>query len=211
MISNFKSACKEAFMRYTLFLICLIVFISCSNSNNPNIDVNHQLSRAEQKEFVASMIRYMGRLAPKATHQTKFSSEFDEHYQKEISSYRLEYYHKAGDTGTVYFLATRAAPSLYERRTATAGKIGTNESGYITFYEEKFRTWKMAQDELMQKSELLFTKFIEGGDLTQFYSEHSGGEEYIEFPNEHTFFDREERRWMSTLFDPVEAFQNAGL
>src|SRR5690625_6390117 len=43
---------------------------------------------------------------------------------------------------------------------------------------------------------------IDSNDLSIYYPENSGSEEYIEFPNAYTQFDTATRRWVSTLFNP---------
>ncbi|MCC5905401.1 MAG: hypothetical protein JJU13_04300 [Balneolaceae bacterium] len=185
--------------------------MSCTQHTSiPKFEADLHLKSEEKYEFLSSIIHYMGKLAPEATYQTRFSEEFDEYYRKLAGNYTLEFYFKPGNGKEIYFLTTIEAPSLYGKRTATAGVVHLDD-GHITFYEEKFRTWKMVPDELSVKSELLFSKLIQGEDLSPYYTKNSGGVEYIEFPNEHTSFDTVERKWVTTLFNPAEVFRNARL
>jgi hypothetical protein len=193
-------------------LICIgLIILTAACSQTPGIErlkADTQLLPDEQQEFITSIIRYMGRLAPKATHETRFDEEFDDHYQKLVREYRLDYLYNDENSSTTYFLASITAPSLYGKRTATAGKVRMGENGSIKYYEESFRTWKLMPEDLEPKSAYLFSKLITGHDLSPYYPENSGDEEYIEFPNMHTLFDAEQRQWVTTLFDPSGDFRN---
>lgn len=197
-------------MQKTILLILMLLLAACSkNSEFAKYNAETHLSEDKKIEFLSEIIRYIGSLPAKATHETKFLNEFDDHYGKLITKYSLDYYYPDLVTGHIYFMTSFDAPSLYGKRTAAAGIISFNDDRSINYYEEKFRTWKMMPDELEDKSKVLFAKMIAGEDLTPYYPENSGDEEYIEFPNQHTFFDSEQRRWITTLFDPSEEFRNS--
>jgi hypothetical protein len=194
-------------------VLLLTAFSACTNSSAPlpgtsPYNAANLLTPDEQTEFISAIIRYTGRLAPRATYETRFDPEFDSYYSGQISEYELELVHKGDTDGEIFFLISRSAPSLYSKRTATAGRVLFNAGNEIEEYEEIFRTWKLAPDELIKKSEFLFALMVAGEDLTPYYPEFSGDEEYIEFPNSHTYFDMEERRWTTTLFNPAE-FRNS--
>lgn len=188
-----------------------LVLLMAACSQYPDADrykAGNHLLPDEQQEFISSIIRYVGRLAPRATNDTRFDSEFDEHYQRLVQEYTLDYLYVDEATSTTFFLTSTNAPSLYGKRTATAGKVRFDDNGTIEYYEESFRTWKLMPDELASKSVKLFSELIAGRDLTPYYPENSGAEEYIEFPNMHTSYDTERRQWVTTLFDPSGDFRN---
>lgn len=70
-----------------------------------------------------------------------------------------------------------------------------NEADSLTAYEEVFRTWKMVPDTLARRSELLFDKMVKGESLDPYLTKNSGGVEYIEFPDDRTYYDKLSRTW----------------
>jgi hypothetical protein len=102
------------------------------------------------------------------------------------------YYNKNGDE---YFLVSRIAPSLKVKKVAVGVKMKRDDQGNLLDYEEVFRTWKFEIPEMQQKGLMLFDKMVRGEDLSAYYPQNSGEEEYIEFPDERVFYDVNERRW----------------
>jgi hypothetical protein len=185
----------------TQFLIFMFLFTSCEKRSEL-VTAESILTENQQFELIYSFIRYVGHLPSKADHETKFHSEYDEYYKTLVSRHKLEFIHQNSETD-LYFLLSRPAPSLYDKHVAIAGRVVFDGSvgmkGKPSFYEEIFRTWKMEKSELHEKSAKLFSEMIREADLTKYYSENSGDEEYIEFPNKYTRFDTTERRWISEL------------
>ena len=124
-----------------------------------------------------------------------FDRKYDAHYLDIASRYRFDQYY-IDDKGTHYFLISRPAPSLYEKRVATGGKLKFDENGKLIEYEEEFRTWKMKDEDLKVRGTLLFDLMVNGKDLSPYYRINSS-EEYIEFPDEHNYYDKTERMWKS--------------
>ncbi len=157
-------------------------------------------------QLLSKIIRYIGLLPQYATHETKFDSTYNEFYAEELKKYRVDLYHKDTRTGDIYLLVSRIAPSLRIKRVATGIKMRLSGDS-IAYYHEVFRTWKMEEPELARKGQMLFDKMVRGEDLSPYYPQHSGKEEYIEFPDEHTHFDVEKRRWVTDLEVHPEQFK----
>lgn len=139
-----------------------------------------------------SIIRYVSKAPDNVKGEDRFKPEFDEYYQENASRCLLELYTVQGEYH--YFLVTQPAPSLVEKRNATGGRFVLNDKGEITEYEEIFRTWKMPPQELREKSEVLFSELLAGKSLERYYAKHAG-DQYIEFPDDRTYFDKESRSW----------------
>jgi hypothetical protein len=77
----------------------------------------------------------------------------------------------------------------------------------ITFYEEVFRTWRLPEDILLPRADTLFARMVNGEDLTPYYTA-SKADQYIEFPDEHTWYDTLARHWVSDLEDPVRKLKD---
>lgn len=183
-------------------LLSLLIFWGCGSSGEKNYNADLIYTESEKEELLASIIRYLGHLPPKATHETKFDPEYDAYYQDLVNKHTLEMVFTHPDDGHLYFVTTRQAPSLFDKRVATGGKLTVDGEGKLTFYEEVFRTWKLPEEDLAVKSSLLFQEMIDGNDLSIYYPENSGNEEVIEFPNAYTHYDVENRKWVSSRFDP---------
>lgn len=192
------------FIRILLLLVTAgAIFTSCGKQA-PETRPDAYLKPEEQSEFIYSIIRYHGRLAPKSDHLSKFRPEFDEEYRKIAAQYELIAYYPIPDSDTICFMTYRVAPSLTLKKVATAGKVVFNETGEATHYEEIFRTWKMVPDELDIKAGMLLAKTLNHEDLSPYYPQHSGEDEFIEFPDPYTRFDTKLKRWVSERENPLE-------
>jgi hypothetical protein len=189
----------------TLALLFSLFLFACTNL--PKQEKSYEqvnLSETEKLELLYEMIRYIGKLPGKADHQTKFDVGFDAYYRDLAKAHRLEKY--VLKEKEAYYLVSRVAPSIYQKRVAIGGKLRRNEQGEIVYFEEIFRTWKMVEEELERKSEFLFFEMLEGKPLDAYYPEQSPDEEYIEFPNRETHYDTLERRWKSLRENPMEFY-----
>jgi hypothetical protein len=177
---------------YTLFFIAL--FCSCQKDVGKILPSDY-LNENEIEAFKYNIIRYSDVLANKATQETKFDPQFDSIYSEKAKSAELYYYYIDKNSNEIYFAISRIAPSLKVKRVLTGGKLTIDKKGNITYYEEAFRTWKMEIPELKIKSKLLFEKYIQGEDLTEYYTKNSKGEFFIEFPDQSNYYDSAVRRW----------------
>ena len=179
---------------YSLFI--LVLFYSCQKEPQRILPSDY-LTVAQLESFKYEIIRYTDKLAKNATHETKFESQFDSIYQLKAKSAELYHYYVEEKSNEIYFAIARIAPSLKVKKVVTVGKLTKDADGKIVSYEEAFRTWKMEIPELKTKTKLLFEKYINGEDLTPYYTKNSNGEFYIEFPDDHTFYDKNTRKWQS--------------
>ncbi len=179
---------------FALFVSLLLSF--CKNTSSS--PVGHKPEPEVAQELLAKIIRYTGHLPKKANHETKFDSIYDQFYASEMQKHRIDLYYQDEKTGEIYLLVSRIAPSLSVKRVATGIRMRM-EGDSIVYYEEVFRTWKMPEPELAEKGALLYRKMVRGEDLKPYLPQYSGKEEYIEFPDEHTRFDVERRRWVTDL------------
>jgi len=175
--------------RYWL-VAAAFLFVQCSGSNEYNPDAS--LSAAEKDKLKMTIIRYVARAPENISTTEKFKTEHDAYYQERANLCFLEQFYQSGNTQ--YFLVTQPAPSLADKRHATGGKIMVNDDGSIAEYEEVFRTWKMVPDTLRKRSYYLFDKMVKGESLEPFYTK-SKGDQYIEFPDDQTFYDKSAREW----------------
>jgi len=175
-----------------LFLGGVMLFGSCgSNDYRPE----SHLQIPKQEILMNRVIRYMSRSPEGVAPEDRLDPEHDAHYAEQMSAHRLDALYE--DDGTYYFLVSRLAPSLTEKRVAIGGKVTLGEDMQVQVYEEIFRTWKMEPDTLNRRGMLLFDRMVRGEDLTAFYSSRSGNADYIEFPDDRTFFDTQQRIWRS--------------
>lgn len=181
-------------MKNFLFLVVFFILSSCVTEQK-KINPNDYLTKEEQTKFKYSIVRYYDDLAPKATNETKFDTIFDSYYKKKSNSSDLLFYYFDTEKKTAYFAITKIAPSLQVKKVATVGSVTYNDEKAIETYEEKFRTWKMPVAELQEKTAMLFSKYLEGEDLSEFYTINSKGDFIIEFPDDVTNYNIELRKW----------------
>lgn len=177
-------------MKWTTCLLAVLILFGCSKGYNPD----EHLSAQDQYNQIWKIIRYLARAPENVTPQERFYNGYDSYYEKQAGLHRLDAYF-IGDDGTHYFLVSRRAPSLTEKRVATGGKFREDGDGNLTYYEEVFRTWKMPDSVLARKSVMLFDKMVKSESLDPYLTKNSWPEEYIEFPDERTVYDVKEREW----------------
>ncbi len=183
-------------MKYWLHLGLICMVLTSCEQNNYSAG---QLGQAEKDSLLYSMVRYFGKLPKRhASHDNKFEERFDEHYRKHAGEHEVMAYF-AAPVNREYLLLKREAPSLYKKFVAT-GIVFEREGDSLRHYEEVFRTWKMPEGELAEKGMMLFDKMVKGEDLSPYYPQHSGEEEYIEFPDARNAFDTGSRRWLHPSF-----------
>lgn len=192
----------------TVLFLAILLLAACTT--NRDYEVSTHLSSPEQEAFKKSIIRYVAPLPEKANEKNRFDVKFDAHYDRQTDRVRLDKYFPSPD-GYVYFEVSRIAPSFKVKRAATAGRIKYDAAGEIEEYEEVYRTWKMEEEELSKKTELLFDTFVTGKDLTLYLTANSE-EEYIEFPDNQVKYDKELRSWVGNdrvlQADPCTAIGN---
>lgn len=174
-----------------LFVAIALHTASCTGDRDYNPDKH--LTVQQQDLLMDRIIRYIARAPEGVTPEERFNRSYDEHYDDQRRRHRLDALY--ADDHTYYFLVSRVAPSLTEKRLAIGGKVEMDENQRITYYEESFRTWKMEPDTLIKRSLFLFDRMVRGENLEPYYSSRSGNTDYIEFPDDRTYFDTEKRIW----------------
>jgi hypothetical protein len=179
-------------MKYNLLLKPLLFVIIVSSCNKKGYDPNEHLTLKQQDAVLWSLIRYVARQPEGLTFPERFYKGYDKYYREQQALHKLDAFYIKGDT--CFFMVSRRAPSLVEKRVANAGKFVLTEKGELMYYKEVFRTFKMKPDELHKKSLFLFDRMVKNEDLSIFERSKSQ-EEYIEFPDERNYFDDKERVW----------------
>lgn len=182
-------------MRLSLLLFFVTLLLTGACRFEHDYTPASHLSPERQDLLMGRIIRYMARTPDGVTPEDRLLREHDKHYDEQQRLHRLDALYT--DDNTHYFLVSRIAPSLVEKRVAIGGKLTVDENFLISYYEEVFRTWKMVPDTLSRRSMFLFDKMVRGEDLLPYCSSHSGNTDYIEFPDERTYFDAERRIWRS--------------
>jgi len=191
-------------MRYFLKFLLIFFLISCNQSEPIIINADYYLEAGQMDDVKSKVIRYIGKLPKKGTHSNKFDKQFDDYYKELASNHQLIYYYPDKGSDTVYYLFTRIAPSIYLKKVAIAGKIVFDENNDIKYFDETFRTYKMEEKELLDKSKEIFMQLIHKQSLQNYYFENTNPKEFIEFPDKNTYYDSNKREWISTLENPLE-------
>ncbi|NOT75381.1 MAG: hypothetical protein HOP08_10655 [Cyclobacteriaceae bacterium] len=186
-------------MRLFIFLLSAVIISSCRKSTDPDL----LFSREQQTRIIQQSVRYSAKLAPVATHATKFDSQFDSYYDKATAEYDIRALTPSNDSG-YFFLMTRKARSIWPAREAIGGKLKLDVANNLLDYEEEFRTWKMTEDSLNDRSLELFNKMVDGKDLTPYRSKYKG-DRYIEFPDDRWYFNKKDKRWRDRFVDSIDS------
>lgn len=146
------------------------------------------------------MVRFANRLAPEATHDTKFEPEFNWYYDRAISESRI--IHCAKEKDTIQLMIARKARSINPMEEGIALKVVLNANDSLLYYEEVFRMWKMPADTLVKRGRYLFDRMVNKQDLTLYYSKFQK-DRFIEFPDHRFTFDTQKRRWKDHELDSI--------
>ena len=176
----------------TILPILLLVSVFIFSCQSKGYDPKEYLSAKQQDAIMTTIIRYAGRAPEGATISEIFSPSFDKHYSEQQSLHQMDAFYIKGDT--CYFLISRRAPSLKEKRVANGGKFVLGDKGELLYYKEVFRTFKMEPDDLSAKSLFLFKRMVKKEDL-EIFERIKSQEEYIEFPDQSNYYDDQERTW----------------
>ena len=175
--------------------IVWLVLLSCTTKND--YAVSAHLTPQQQDETMWKLIRYIGRSPEGLLFEERFYAPYDSFYIEQAKLHKFDAFYKKGDIN--YFLISRRAPSLVDKRVATGGRFKVTTNGKLAEYEEVFRTWKMVPDTLKERSLFLFDKLVKGEALDSYETRNSSGIEYIEFPDEKTYFDKDAKQWKTKL------------
>lgn len=192
-------------MRLSLLASFFVGLLAAACSNPADSNTGQQPDAETQQQWLQRIVHFAAPLPDKADHSTKFDTVYKEFYAKQISRHRVDLIHQDAGSGDVFLLVSRLAPSLKVKRVGVGIHLRM-EGDSITYYNEVFRTWKMEEEVLAQKGSLLFDLMVKGKDLSPYYPQNSGKEEYIEFPDEHTRFDTDKRAWVSDREDPLAPY-----
>lgn len=179
-----------------LVIILLMCLSGCSFENKYQPDA--YFSDTELDEMKWKIIHYLAKAPEKRGTRNVFDKDFDDYYRKQANAHRVDLYYIDRDTRTNYFLISRQAPSLIEKRVATGGYMKFDDQGNLVEYEEVFRTWKMVPDTLARRASMLFDKMVHNQPLELYYTKNSNGVDYIEFPDDHVTYDKSKRAWITT-------------
>ena len=169
----------------------LLLQFSCADKDKYNPD--NYLSPKQKDAIITTIVRYSAKKPANVSDKEVFNVKYDSFYLERASQMRFERYFPKDDY--FYFLISQPAASLIEKRHATGGRFKLTDKGELAEYEEIFRTWKMVPDTLQLRSYLLFEKMVEGKPLEQYYTKNAKGVDYIEFPDDRTYYDVRERSW----------------
>lgn len=176
--------------RLILLIFIAVGFWGCNSPKDYNTDMH--LSVMEKDKVMTAVIRYLAK-PPEGYEAERFDKKHDEYYMEVAGRHKIANYY-IDSKGVHYFLISRPAASLIEKRVATGGKAKFDKDWNLIDYEEVFRTWKMKEEELNKKGFFLFDLMVKGQPLEPYQMPNSK-EEYIEFPDQRTYYDKSSRSW----------------
>ena len=176
--------------RLFFYLLISLAVMSCNSHKDYNTDTH--LSVMDKDKVMTAVIRYLAK-PPEGYEAERFDKKHDAYYMEVAGRFKIVNYYIDSE-GVNYFLISRPAPSLMEKRVATGGRAKFDKDYNLIEYEEVFRTWKMKEEELDKKGLFLFDLMVKGQSLEP-YQIPNTKEEYIEFPDERTYYDKTSRSW----------------
>jgi hypothetical protein len=184
-----------------LTVILLLLLQGCKNAR-PDYNPDACLPKEKQQKFLLEMVHYANRLAPEATHETKFDAKFNWYYERAVAESRILFCHLNAKDSTYELLVARKARSVAPMDEGIAVRIRFDKQDRLGYYEEVFRMWKMPSDTLARRGKFLFDRLVNNADLTLYYSKFQK-DRFIEFPDDRFSFDIEKRKWNDRELDSL--------
>ncbi|MDP2187489.1 MAG: hypothetical protein Q8J69_02290 [Sphingobacteriaceae bacterium] len=177
-----------------LFALLLTGLVACNSKKEVDLSPEQYWTMEQQDSVMLRILPYLAKLPRKATHETKFESQFQEYYNELLPDFKFRALSPSAN-GEFYFLMDRPAPSLYGKRIAIAGKLKVDMDSYVVeSYEEIFWTFKLKEPVLTERAMFLFQELLAGRSLEPYLPMNSEAE-FIEFPDKHNRFNRSARKW----------------
>ena len=174
-------------------IIIILVIINLGSCFNINSKPESYLSKVEIEKLKLKTVYYFEGLPKNVSELNKYDSIHESYYKRKAENSEIIDYYLSKDS-FIYFSVIKIAPSLKQKYTATIIKCKfLNDS--ITYYEEICRTWKMEKSELLTKSKVIFDKVVSNKDISMYYTKNTENEFWIEFPDEHNFYNTSKRKW----------------
>ncbi len=172
------------------FLYLSIISLLCYSCGT-SYESKKYLSDGMQDTLLYQITVYDAKRYDLATDSTKFDKEFYPYYAAIRDKSSIDYYFIDKDS-THYFLISKPSISLYkdDRRTV-GGRYKIKNNNTIYEYEELFWMPVMNKELALEKGKELFESMITKGNIT----EYVGNNKYIEFPDEHCYFDKNAKSW----------------
>jgi hypothetical protein len=195
----------SAYKMNRLIYVLIVAALSLQACQNKNHDYNPDawMSKEKQQTFLHNMVRYSSKLAPEATHASKFDPKFNWYYSAAAAECRILFCDLDESDSIYQLLVARKARSVTPMEEGIALKIKLDQRDSISYYEEVFRMWKMPADTLQKRGKFLFTRLVKKEDLTLYYSKFQQ-DRFIEFPDDRFTFDVEKRKWRDQELDSLK-------
>lgn len=174
-------------------IIIFVLFFQLGSCLNINSKPDHYLSKSEIEKIKLKTVYYFEGLPKNVSETNKFDSINSSYYLRKAKTAEIIDYYPNKDS-FIYFTVIKIAPSLKQKYTATIVKCQFKNDS-ISYYEEICRTWKMEKKELLTKSKIIFDKVVSGEDISIYYTKNMENEFWIEFPDEHNFYNISKRKW----------------
>jgi hypothetical protein len=159
-------------------------------SNNP-YPVDKYLDKKRQDSVMVDIITYIYVRPTEATSENRFELSFRPYYIKQLPLFEWIYY-TTRDNLTHYFYIKRPARSPKGYKRGVGGKYKLDKKGKITDFEEIFNTPMLPDDDIYSRGREVFEEILKTGGVGRLENNQA----YIDFPNQHSIYDKEKHEWV---------------
>jgi hypothetical protein len=193
--SNFKlNPHSQKMKTFIFFLACLLVttITSCNNPQRKElkIDINSYYSPNERDSLLADMITYIYKKPREANFQSRFDTEYRDHYVNQLPYFKPVFYTITVD-GVHYYYVIRPARSINGNTRGVGGYFTKDSQGKITNFVELFNTPILPEHVLVTRGEKLFLEMVSTGEVKNYLK----NPDYVEWPDDRLKYDRERNEW----------------
>src|SRR5690349_3182776 len=120
-------------MKLLKFFLLVPILISCSSDPDKYSPSKH-LSSKELDAKLWTMMRYLAKTPEGVLTTERFNPTNDTAYRAQMKLMSIDAWYREGDVH--FFLVSKRAPSLFDKRVATGGKAIFDDDGGLKEYEE---------------------------------------------------------------------------
>ncbi len=173
----------------SFFSFLLISITSCNEGQKPD-DPLKSFTEQQRDSLLADIITYIYVKPSGADKQTRFTDEFRSYYVEQLPKFNWLWHHESASGEHLLYLI-RPARNIHGHKRGVCGKFRLDATGKIAAFEELFNTPIMPEEEVAKKGKVLFAEVLKTGGFDKYHL----NKDFIEFPDERTFYDKEILEW----------------
>lgn len=183
-------------MKKLVFTMLCLGILSCQNHER----IYTKNYKLDFDKLMLQIVPFIAKLHDSIAEKNRLNIENIEFIKTHIEERQYKWLNFYEDSlKTYYFQISRLEPSIKnDKFSAICGsfKLSDNQTIDKKSFKEIYWTWKMRENDLAKKSEILFKEAINQQSLDA-YQYPKASEDWIEFPSDKVIYNTESQSWIT--------------